>query len=174
MTLARPCPHRGRRRRRGQGPVGPAPDHRRCGQLRAVPSPTRPPWTRVRIPADIIVVAIGQGIEIQGFDQAGVPITSAAARLRGRSVRPGQRHGQRVRRRRLRHRARHRSSGPSPPARWQPPTSTSTWAIHHEIRVDVEVPAPRLTDCPPHGPHQHHRAGSLRAQVRLRRTSSAA
>ena len=29
----------------------------------------------MRIPADIIVVAIGQGIEIQGFDQAGVPIT---------------------------------------------------------------------------------------------------
>ena len=28
----------------------------------------------VRIPADIIVVAIGQGIEIAGFDQAGVPV----------------------------------------------------------------------------------------------------
>ena len=28
----------------------------------------------MRIPADIIVVAIGQGIEIQGFEQAGVPI----------------------------------------------------------------------------------------------------
>lgn len=39
------------------------------------PRPNRAALDEVRIPADIIVVAIGQGIEIQGFDQAGVPIT---------------------------------------------------------------------------------------------------
>ena len=27
-----------------------------------------------RIPADIIVVAIGQGVEIAGFEQTGIPI----------------------------------------------------------------------------------------------------
>ena len=39
------------------------------------PRPNKAALDQVRIPADIIVVAIGQGIEIQGFDQAGVPIT---------------------------------------------------------------------------------------------------
>ena len=39
------------------------------------PKPNKAALDQVRIPADIIVVAIGQGIEIQGFDQAGVPIT---------------------------------------------------------------------------------------------------
>ena len=38
------------------------------------PRPNKADLQEVRIPADIIVVAIGQGIEIQGFEQAGVPI----------------------------------------------------------------------------------------------------
>ena len=38
------------------------------------PRPNKADLPEVRIPADIIVVAIGQGIEIQGFEQAGVPI----------------------------------------------------------------------------------------------------
>ncbi|MFR6086322.1 MAG: FAD-dependent oxidoreductase [Oscillospiraceae bacterium] len=37
------------------------------------PRPGKAALEEVRIPADVIVVAIGQGIEIQGFDQAGVP-----------------------------------------------------------------------------------------------------
>ena len=38
------------------------------------PRPNNAKLEEVRIPADIIVVAIGQGIEIAGFDQAGVPV----------------------------------------------------------------------------------------------------
>ena len=36
------------------------------------PRPNKADLPEVRIPADIIVVAIGQGIEIQGFEQAGL------------------------------------------------------------------------------------------------------
>ena len=38
------------------------------------PRPNDAKLEPVRIPADIVVVAIGQGIEIQGFTQAGIPI----------------------------------------------------------------------------------------------------
>ena len=42
------------------------------------PRPGKAALEEVRIPADVIVVAIGQGVEIQGFDQAGVPIQRGA------------------------------------------------------------------------------------------------
>ncbi len=38
------------------------------------PRPNKADLPEQRIPADVIVVAIGQGIEMQGFEQAGVPI----------------------------------------------------------------------------------------------------
>ena len=37
------------------------------------PRPNKADLPEQRIPADVIVVAIGQGIEMQGFEQAGVP-----------------------------------------------------------------------------------------------------
>ena len=112
------------------------------------PRPGKAALEEVRIPADVIVVAIGQGIEIQGFDQAGVPIQRGTfvAGLSGQvrdmdSVFAG---GDCV-------------TGPA----------TAIWAIaagkvaaanidehlgfRHEITVDVEIPSPKLNNSPPHG-----------------------
>ncbi len=52
--------------------MGAAPDHRRGRQVQGGPS-NKADLPEVRIPADIIVVAIG-GASDQGFEQAGVPI----------------------------------------------------------------------------------------------------
>lgn len=113
------------------------------------PRPNRAALDEVRIPADIIVVAIGQGIEIQGFDQAGVPITRGGrlvAALSGQvsdmdNVFAG---GDCV-------------TGPATAIRAIAAGKVAAANIdehlgyHHEIRVDVDIPAPRLNNCPPHG-----------------------
>ena len=99
--------------------------------------------------ADIIVVAIGQGIEIQGFDQAGVPITRGGrlvAALSGQvndmdNIFAG---GDCV-------------TGPATAIRAIAAGKVAAANIdehlgfHHEIRVDVDIPAPRLNNRPPHG-----------------------
>lgn len=113
------------------------------------PRPNRAALDEVRIPADIIVVAIGQGIEIQGFDQAGVPITRGGrlvAALSGQvsdmdNVFAG---GDCV-------------TGPATAIRAIAAGKVAAANIdehlgyHHEIQVDVDIPAPRLNNCPPHG-----------------------
>ena len=113
------------------------------------PKPNKAALDQVRIPADIIVVAIGQGIEIQGFDQAGVPITRGGrlvAALSGQvsdmdNVFAG---GDCV-------------TGPATAIRAIAAGKVAAANIdehlgyHHEIRVDVDIPAPRLNNCPPHG-----------------------
>ena len=112
------------------------------------PRPNRAALDEVRIPADIIVVAIGQGIEIQGFDQAGVPITRGG-RLVGLSGQVGDMDnvfagGDCV-------------TGPATAIRAIAAGKVAAANIdehlgyHHEIRVDVDIPAPRLNNCPPHG-----------------------
>ena len=95
------------------------------------PRPGKAALEEVRIPADVIVVAIGQGVEIQGFDQAGVPIQRGAfvAGLSGQvrdmdSVFAG---GDCV-------------TGPA----------TAIRAIAAG-KVDVEIPSPKLNNSPPHG-----------------------
>ena len=113
------------------------------------PRPNRAALDEVRIPADIIVVAIGQGIEIQGFDQAGVPITRGGrlvAALSGQvsdmdNVFAG---GDCV-------------TGPATAIRAIAAGKVAAANIdehlgyHHEIQVDVDIPAPRLNNRPPHG-----------------------
>ena len=113
------------------------------------PKPNKAALGQVRIPADIIVVAIGQGIEIQGFDQAGVPITRGGrlvAALSGQvsdmdNIFAG---GDCV-------------TGPATAIRAIAAGKVAAANIdehlgfHHEIRVDVDIPAPRLNNRPPHG-----------------------
>ncbi len=89
------------------------------------PRPNKADLPEVRIPADIIVVAIGQGIEIQGFEQAGVPIKRGTF-VAGLSGQVGDMDnlfagGDCVT-------ALPAPFAPSPPARWRRPTSTYTWA----------------------------------------------
>ena len=92
------------------------------------PRPGKAALEEVRIPADVIVVAIGQGVEIQGFDQAGVPIQ------RGAFV-----------------------AGPATAIRAIAAGKVAAANIdehlgfRHEITVDVEIPSPKLNNSPPHG-----------------------
>lgn len=112
------------------------------------PRPGKAALEEVRIPADVIVVAIGQGVEIQGFDQAGVPIQRGAfvAGLSGRvrdmdSVFAG---GDCV-------------TGPATAIRAIAAGKVAAANIdehlgfRHEITVDVEIPSPKLNNSPPHG-----------------------
>ena len=112
------------------------------------PRPGKAALEEVRIPADVIVVAIGQGVEIQGFDQAGVPIQRGAfvAGLSGQvrdmdSVFAG---GDCV-------------TGPATAIRAIAAGKVGAANIdehlgfRHEITVDVEIPSPKLNNSPPHG-----------------------
>ncbi len=112
------------------------------------PRPNKADLPEVRIPADIIVVAIGQGIEIAGFEQAGVPIKRGTfvAGLSGQvndmaNVFAG---GDCV-------------TGPATAIRAIAAGKVAAANIdvhlgyHHEITVDVEVPTPKLNNRPPHG-----------------------
>lgn len=112
------------------------------------PRPGKAALEEVRIPADVIVVAIGQGVEIQGFDQAGVPIQQGAfvAGLSGQvrdmdSVFAG---GDCV-------------TGPATAIRSIAAGKVAAANIdehlgfRHEITVDVEIPSPKLNNSPPHG-----------------------
>ena len=112
------------------------------------PRPGKAALEEVRIPADVIVVAIGQGVEIQGFDQAGVPIQRGAfvAGLSGQvrdmdSVFAG---GDCV-------------TGPATAIRAIAAGKVAAANIdehlgfRHEVTVDVEIPSPKLNNSPPHG-----------------------
>lgn len=112
------------------------------------PRPGKAALEEVRIPADVIVVAIGQGIEIQGFDQAGVPIQRGTfvAGLSGQvrdmdSVFAG---GDCV-------------TGPATAIRAIAAGKVAAANIdehlgfRHGITVDVEIPSPKLNNSPPHG-----------------------
>ncbi len=112
------------------------------------PRPGKAALEEVRIAADVIVVAIGQGVEIQGFDQAGVPIQRGAfvAGLSGQvrdmdSVFAG---GDCV-------------TGPATAIRAIAAGKVAAANIdehlgfRHEITVDVEIPSPKLNNSPPHG-----------------------
>lgn len=112
------------------------------------PRPGKAALEEVRIPADVIVVAIGQGVEIQGFDQAGVPIQRGTfvAGLSGQvrdmdSVFAG---GDCV-------------TGPATAIRAIAAGKVAAANIdehlgfRHEITMDVEIPSPKLNNSPPHG-----------------------
>ena len=112
------------------------------------PRPNKADLPEVRIPADIIVVAIGQGIEIQGFEQAGVPIKRGTF-VAGLSGQVGDMDnlfagGDCV-------------TGPASAIRAIAAGKVAAANIdehlgfHHEIKVDVDIPGPRLNNRAPHG-----------------------
>ena len=112
------------------------------------PRPGNANLPEVRLEADIIVVAIGQGIEISGFDAAGVPIKrdTFVAGLSGQvgdmdNVFAG---GDCV-------------TGPATAIRAIAAGKVAAANIdehlgyRHEITVDVEIPSPKLNNRAPHG-----------------------
>ena len=113
------------------------------------PRPNNAKLEEVRIPADIIVVAIGQGIEIAGFDQAGVPVKRGGTVVAELSGQVGNMEnvfagGDCV-------------TGPATAIRAIAAGKVAAANIdeylgyHHVIEEDVEVPSPELNNRPPHG-----------------------
>lgn len=101
-----------------------------------------------RIPADVVIIAIGQGVESRGFEQSGVPVkrgtlvamtSSQLQNMEG--VFAG---GDCV-------------TGPATAIRAIAAGKVAAANIdeylgfHHEIDVDVEVPSPKFDNKPPHG-----------------------
>lgn len=112
------------------------------------PRPNKADLPEVRIPADIIVVAIGQGIEIQGFEQAGVPVQRGVF-VAGLSGQVGSMDdvfagGDCV-------------TGPATAIRAIAAGKVAAANIdehlgfHHEIEVEIDIPGPRLNNRAPHG-----------------------
>ena len=112
------------------------------------PRPNKADLPEQRIPADIIVVAIGQGIEIQGFEQAGVPIKRGTF-VAGLSGQVGSMDnvfagGDCV-------------TGPATAIRAIAAGKVAAANIdehlgfRHEIKVELDIPAPRLNNRAPHG-----------------------
>ena len=113
------------------------------------PRPNKADLPEQRIPADVIVVAIGQGIEMQGFEQAGVPIKRGGTFVAALSGQVGDKDnlfagGDCV-------------TGPATAIRAiaAGKVAAANIAEHlgfrHEIEVDIDIPAPRLNNRAPHG-----------------------
>ena len=112
------------------------------------PRPHNADLDEVRIEADIVVVAIGQGVEISGFDSAGVPIKRGAF-VAGLSGQVGDMDnvfagGDCV-------------TGPATAIRAIAAGKVAAANIdehlgyRHEITVDIDIPSPMLNNRPPHG-----------------------
>ena len=112
------------------------------------PRPHDAALDEVRLEADVIVVAIGQGVEISGFDAAGVPIKRGAF-VAGLSGQVGDMDnvfagGDCV-------------TGPATAIRAIAAGKVAAANIdehlgyHHEITVDIDIPRPKLNNRPPHG-----------------------
>ncbi len=112
------------------------------------PQPGNADLPEVRIDADIIVVAIGQGIEISGFDAAGVPIKRGTF-VAGLSGQVGDMDnvfagGDCV-------------TGPATAIRAIAAGKVAAANIdehlgfRHEITVDMDIPSPKLNNRAPHG-----------------------
>ena len=112
------------------------------------PRPDAADQPEERIPADIIVVAIGQGVEIAGFEQAGIPIKRGTLMAESSSQIDNMENvfagGDCV-------------TGPATAIRAIAAGKVAAANIdeqlgfHHEIRTDVEIPAPHLGVCPARG-----------------------
>ena len=102
-----------------------------------------------RIPADIIIVAIGQGIESQGFEQTGIQIQRGGTLLAGSDTRLPELEGVFA--------GGDCVTGPATVIRAIAAGKAAAANIdeylgfHHEIRSAVEVPAPRFSDLQPCG-----------------------
>ena len=103
----------------------------------------------VRIPADLIIVAIGQGIESQGFEQAGIKIQRGGTLLADSSTRLPEMEGVFA--------GGDCVTGPATVIRAIAAGKAAADNIDeylgfsHEIRADVEIPTPRCTDIRPRG-----------------------
>ena len=112
------------------------------------PRPEAADQPEERIPADIIVVAIGQGVEIAGFEQAGIPIKRGTFMAESSSQIDNMENvfagGDCV-------------TGPATAIRAIAAGKVAAANIdehlgfRHEITVDVEIPSPKLNNSPPHG-----------------------
>ena len=112
------------------------------------PRPEKADLPEVRVEADVIVVAIGQGIEIAGFEQSGVPIKRgtfvAASSSQVGNMNNVFAGGDCV-------------TGPASAIRAIAAGKVAAANIdehlgfHHDITVEVDIPAPRLNNSPPHG-----------------------
>ena len=112
------------------------------------PRPDAADQPEERIPADIIVVAIGQGVEIAGFEQAGIPIKRGTFMAESSSQIDNMETvfagGDCV-------------TGPATAIRAIAAGKVAAANIdeqvgfHHEIRTDVEIPTPHLDVCPARG-----------------------
>ncbi len=112
------------------------------------PRPETADQPEERIPADLIVVAIGQGVEIAGFEQTGIPIKRGTFLTESSSQVDNMENvfagGDCV-------------TGPATAIRAIAAGKVAAANIdeqlgfHHEIRTDVEIPAPHLDVCPARG-----------------------
>ena len=113
------------------------------------PRPNTAAVEPVRIPADIIIVAIGQGIESQGFEQAGIKIQRGGTLLADSSTRLPEMEGVFA--------GGDCVTGPATVIRAIAAGKAAADNIdeylgfHHEIHADVEIPTPRCTDIRPRG-----------------------
>ena len=113
------------------------------------PRPNTASVEPVRIPADIIIVAIGQGIESKGFEQAGIKIQRGGTLLAYSSTQLPELDGVFA--------GGDCVSGPATVVRAIAAGKAAADNIddylgfHHEIEADVEIPTPRCEDIPPRG-----------------------
>ena len=113
------------------------------------PRPNTAAVEPVRIPADLIIVAIGQGIESQGFEQAGIKIQRGGTLLADSSTRLPEMEGVFA--------GGDCVTGPATVIRAIAAGKAAADNIDeylgfsHEIRADVEIPTPRCTDIRPRG-----------------------
>ena len=102
-----------------------------------------------RIPADIIIVAIGQGIESHGFEQSGIQIQRGGTLLADSSTRLPDLEGVFA--------GGDCVTGPATVIRAIAAGKAAAANIdeylgfHHEIEAEVKVPTPRVTDLGPRG-----------------------
>ena len=113
------------------------------------PRPNTASVEPVRIPADIIIVAIGQGIESKGFEQAGIKIQRGGTLLAYSSTQLPELDGVFA--------GGACVSGPATVVRAIAAGKAAADNIddylgfHHEIEADVEIPTPRCEDIRPRG-----------------------
>ncbi len=112
------------------------------------PRPNNASVDEVRIPADVIIIAIGQGVESHGFEQSGVPVKrgmlDAMTSSQLQNMEGVFAGGDCV-------------TGPATAIRAIAAGKVAAANIdeylgfHHEIDVDVEIPSPKFDNKPPHG-----------------------
>ena len=113
------------------------------------PRPNTASVEPVRIPEDIIIVAIGQGIESKGFEQAGIKIQRGGTLLAYSSTQLPELDGVFA--------GGDCVSGPATVVRAIAAGKAAADNIddylgfHHEIEADVEIPTPRCEDIRPRG-----------------------